>query len=97
MTKSELIGKLADQFPQLVLNDAELSVKMILQEVSKVLIDGGRVEIRGFGSFGLNYRPPRVGRNPKSGEKVDVPSKFVPHFKAGKELRNRVDFKKTGG
>ncbi len=94
MTKSDLIAKLADQFPQLVLNDAELSVKMILQEISKYLIDGGRVEIRGFGSFGLNYRPPRVGRNPKSGERVNVPAKRVPHFKAGKELRLRVDVKK---
>ncbi len=94
MTKSELIAKLADKFPQLVLNDAELSVKMILQEISKCLIQGGRVEIRGFGSFGLNYRPPRVGRNPKSGEKVDVPAKYVPHFKAGKELRSRVDYAK---
>ncbi len=94
MTKSELIAKLADQFPQLVLNDAELSVKMILQEISKCLIQGGRVEIRGFGSFGLNYRPPRIGRNPKSGEKVDVPAKYVPHFKAGKELRSRVDYSK---
>ncbi len=94
MTKSELIAKLAGKFPQLVLNDAELSVKMILQEISKCLIQGGRVEIRGFGSFGLNYRPPRVGRNPKSGEKVDVPAKYVPHFKAGKELRARVDYAK---
>ena len=95
MTKSELIAKLADQFPQLVLNDAELSVKMILQEISKYLVEGGRVEIRGFGSFGLNYRPSRVGRNPKSGEKVNVPAKYVPHFKAGKELRTRVDKRKN--
>ena len=95
MTKSELIAKLSEQFPQLVLNDAELSVKMILQEISKYLVEGGRVEIRGFGSFGLNYRPSRVGRNPKSGEKVNVPAKYVPHFKAGKELRTRVDKKKN--
>lgn len=91
MTKSELIAKLAIQFPQLVASDAELAVKMILDAMSKSLAQGQRIEIRGFGSFGLNYRPPRTGRNPKSGEKVHVPAKYVPHFKAGKELRERVD------
>lgn len=91
MTKSELIAKLATQFPQLVASDAELAVKMILDAMSKSLGQGQRIEIRGFGSFGLNYRPPRTGRNPKSGEKVHVPAKYVPHFKAGKELRERVD------
>jgi integration host factor subunit beta len=91
MTKSELIAKLASQFPQLVASDAELAVKMILDSMSKSLSQGHRIEIRGFGSFGLNYRPPRTGRNPKSGEKVHVPAKYVPHFKAGKELRERVD------
>ena len=89
MTKSELIDRLAAQFPQLVAKDAELAVKMILDA------KGERIEIRGFGSFGLNHRPPRTGRNPKSGEKVHVPEKRVPHFKAGKELRERVDFKKA--
>ena len=64
---------------------------MILDAMSEALVKGDRIEIRGFGSFSLNYRPPRVGRNPKSGEKVDVPEKWVPHFKAGKELRERVD------
>ena len=59
--------------------------------MGQALLSGNRIEIRGFGSFGLNYRPPRVGRNPKSGEKVQVPDKYVPHFKAGKELRERVD------
>ncbi|MSQ59590.1 MAG: integration host factor subunit beta [Betaproteobacteria bacterium] len=91
MTKSELIAKLASQFSQLVASDAELAVKMILDNMSKSLSQGHRIEIRGFGSFGLNYRPPRTGRNPKSGEKVHVPAKYVPHFKAGKELRERVD------
>ena len=62
-----------------------------LKSESSTLAQGGRIEIRGFGSFALNYRPPRVGRNPKSGEKVSVPAKYVPHFKAGKELRERVD------
>ena len=93
MTKSELIDRLAAQFPQLVAKDAELAVKMILDAMAESLAKGERIEIRGFGSFGLNYRPPRTGRNPKSGDKVQVPEKHVPHFKAGKELRERVDFK----
>jgi integration host factor subunit beta len=65
---------------------------MILDAMAGALITGDRIEIRGFGSFALNYRPPRTGRNPKSGEKVLVPEKYVPHFKAGKELRERVDY-----
>src|SRR4026208_354154 len=93
MTKTELIAKLAARYPQLVAKDAELAVKMVLDAMSKSLAQGQRIEIRGFGSFGLNYRPPRTGRNPKSGEKVQVPAKYVPHFKAGKELRERVDIK----
>ena len=91
MTKSDLIAKLADRFPQLVAKDADFAVKMILDALSEALAKGDRIEIRGFGSFSLNYRPPRVGRNPKSGDKVSVPEKWVPHFKAGKELRERVD------
>ncbi|HEY8069376.1 MAG TPA: integration host factor subunit beta [Burkholderiales bacterium] len=91
MTKSELIARLAQRYPQLVAKDAEYAVKMILDAMTHSLLNGHRIEIRGFGSFGLNYRPPRVGRNPKSGEKVHVPEKYVPHFKAGKELRERVD------
>ena len=91
MTKSELIARLAERFPQLVAKDADFAVKMILDAMSDALVRGDRIEIRGFGSFALNYRPPRVGRNPKSGDKVSVPAKWVPHFKAGKELRERVD------
>lgn len=91
MTKSELIARLASRFPQLVAKDADYAVKMILDEMTTSLARGDRIEIRGFGSFSLNHRPPRVGRNPKSGEKVMVPEKRVPHFKAGKELRERVD------
>ena len=91
MTKSELIAKLAGRFPQLVVKDAELSVKAILDAMADKLATGKRIEIRGFGSFSLNYRPPRLGRNPKTGAKVQVPEKYVPHFKAGKELRERVD------
>ena len=90
MTKSDLIARLAERFPQLVAKDADLAVKMILDAMSEALAKGDRIEIRGFGSFSLNYRPPRMGRNPKSGESVHVPGKFVPHFKSGKELRDRV-------
>ena len=91
MTKSELIDRLAAQFPQLVAKDAELAVKMILDAMAESLAKGERIEIRGFGSFSLSQRSARVGRNPKSGEQVMVPGKQVPHFKAGKELRERVD------
>lgn len=91
MTRSDLIVKLAERFPQLLGKDAELAVKVILDSMATTLSSGDRIEIRGFGSFALNYRPPRMGRNPKSGDKVQVPAKYVPHFKAGKELRERVD------
>ena len=91
MTKSELIARLAERYPQLVAKDAEFAVKTILDAMSKTLAEGNRIEIRGFGSFALSHRPPRVGRNPKSGERVQVPPKRVPHFKPGKELRERVD------
>ena len=93
MTKSELISRLAGRYPQPVGTDAELAVKIILGAMVKSLLQGERIEIRGFGSFNLNCRPPRVGRNPKTGEKVKVPEKYIPHFKAGKELRERVDSK----
>jgi integration host factor subunit beta len=91
MTKSELITILSDKFSQLVHKDAELSVKTIIDSLGNALSKGGRVEIRGFGSFSLNHRPARLGRNPKTGEKVNVPEKFVPHFKPGKELKIKVD------
>ncbi len=91
MTKSELIARLAERYPQLIAKDADFAVNTILDAMSKALAEGHRIEIRGFGSFALNRRPPRIGRNPKSGEKVMVPEKRVPHFKAGKELRERVD------
>jgi integration host factor subunit beta len=90
MTKSELIERVAVHYPQLVAKDAEVAVKMILDVMAKSITQGQRIEIRGFGIFGLNYRPPYVGRNPKSGEKVNVPAKYVPHFKVGKEMRDRV-------
>lgn len=95
MTRSDLIVKLAERYTQLLAKDAELAVKVILDSMAATLTTGGRIEIRGFGSFALNYRPPRLGRNPKSGDKVQVPAKYVPHFKAGKELRERVDYKQS--
>jgi integration host factor subunit beta len=91
MTKSDLIAKLAKRYPQLVANDAEAVVNATLAAMTLSLVNGQRIEIRGFGSFKINHRPPRTGRNLKSGEKVPVPEKFVPHFKAGRLLRQRVD------
>jgi len=91
MIRSDLIARLAELHPQLLSKDAEQVVKTILDVLSSTLLKGGRIEIRGFGSFGLNYRPSRLGRNPKSGNKVKVPAKYVPHFKPGKELRKRVN------
>ena len=90
MNRSDLINRLAELHPQLLIKDVDLAVKVILDSMSDTLSHGGRIEIRGFGSFGLNYRPPRLGRNPKTGEKVKVPAKYMPHFKTGKELRERV-------
>lgn len=89
--RSELIAKLASRFPQLTQADADLSVKTILDAISIRLAQGGRAEIRGFGSFSVHSRPPRLGRNPKTGERAPVPEKIVPHFKAGVELRARVN------
>ncbi|HJD44925.1 MAG TPA: integration host factor subunit beta [Candidatus Paenalcaligenes intestinipullorum] len=91
MTKSELIALLASRYPQLAVRDMDLAVKTILDAMTQTLAAGQRIEIRGFGSFSLSSRSPRIGRNPRSGEKVMVPAKQVPHFKAGKELRERVD------
>ena len=97
MTKSELIAKLAERNPRLVARDADEAVNTMLDAMTDALAGGQRIEIRGFGSFALNYRPPRVGRNPKSGDRVQVPAKYVPHFKAGKELRERVDGTESPG
>ena len=91
MTKSELIERIADQQDQLSPKDIELGVKLILEEMSQALSTGERIEIRGFGSFSLHYRSPRMGRNPKTGDSVQLEGKFVPHFKPGKELRDRVN------
>lgn len=91
MTRSELTAIIAERFPQLTVKDAEVSVAEILHAIAHALMQGGRVEIRGFGSFCLNYRSPRIARNPKTGAKVAVSGKFVPHFKSGKELREVVE------
>ncbi|NCT66144.1 MAG: integration host factor subunit beta [Rhodanobacteraceae bacterium] len=91
MTKSELIEALAQRQKHLAANDVELAVKSVLEQMSHSLSVGERIEIRGFGSFSLHFRPPRMGRNPKTGESVALPGKHVPHFKPGKELRERVN------
>jgi integration host factor subunit beta len=91
MTKSELIAALSSAQPQLQPRDVELAVKELLEQMTAALSMGERIEVRGFGSFSLHYRPPRTGRNPKTGATVYVPDKFVPHFKPGKELRERVN------
>ncbi len=91
MTKSELIEELAKKQPHLALKDVELAVKCVIEKMNQALSSGERIEIRGFGSFSLHLRPPRVGRNPKTGESVTLSKKYVPHFKPGKELRDRVD------
>lgn len=93
ITRSELVELLAEQFPQLLPRDVELGVKTLLDTMTQALAQGKRIELRGVGSFVLHHRPARVGRNPKSGEQVMIPEKKVPHFKPGKELRERVDYK----
>lgn len=91
MTKSELIDKLSSHQRHLAHLDVELAVKSVLEQMSAALSGGDRIEIRGFGSFSLHFRAPRMGRNPKTGEAVALPGKHVPHFKPGKMLRERVD------
>jgi integration host factor subunit beta len=91
VTKSELIDSLARKHDRLAQIEVELAVKSMLEYMSQALSGGERIEIRGFGSFSLHYRPPRVGRNPKTGDSVELSSKYVPHFKPGKELRDRVN------
>lgn len=91
MTKSELIELMARKQKHLPAKDVELAVKHLLELMSDALSRGERIEIRGFGSFSLHYRPPRLGRNPKTGETVALSGKHVPHFKPGKDLRERVN------
>lgn len=91
MTKSELIETLAEQHSHIPVKDVENAVKEILEQMAGSLSSSDRIEIRGFGSFSLHYRSPRTGRNPKTGETVELDGKHVPHFKPGKELRDRVN------
>ena len=91
MTKSELIERISSQQQQLSPKDVELAVKMIIEYMANSLANGERIEIRGFGSFSLHYREPRRGRNPKTGDAVDLSGKYVPYFKPGKEMRERVN------
>ena len=90
MTKSELMETLAKKQSQLAFKDVELAVKTVIEQMTQALATGDRIEIRGFGSFSLHFRPPRMGRNPKTGDPVPLAGKYVPHFKPGKELRERV-------
>ena len=90
MTKSELIEILTQRQAHLKADDVDLAVKSLLKMMAGSLSQGDRIEIRGFGSFSLHFRPPRTGRNPKTGDAVALPGKHVPHFKPGKELRERV-------
>ena len=91
MTKSELIERLSLEQPHLPPRDVEFSVNAVLDHMRRALVAGDRIEIRGFGSIGLRYRMPRIGRNPKTGDSVSVPGKYVPHFKPGRLLRERVN------
>ena len=91
MTKSELIERLSSEQPHLPPRDVEFSVNAVLDHMRRALVAGDRIEIRGFGSIGLRYRMPRTGRNPKTGDSVNVPGKYVPHFKPGRLLRERVN------
>jgi integration host factor subunit beta len=91
ITKSELIEMIANEQGHLAFKDVELAVKCMIEQMGQSLATGDRIEIRGFGSFSLHYRPARIGRNPKTGDSVSLAGKYVPHFKPGKELRDRVN------
>lgn len=91
MTKSELIEILSQRQSHLTSKDVEFAIKTMIEQMAQTLASGDRIEIRGFGSFSLHYRPPRLGRNPKTGESVPLVGKYVPHFKPGKEMRERVN------
>jgi integration host factor subunit beta len=91
-----MIQALSERQPHLELPDVELAVKSLIDQMSDALANGERIEVRGFGSFSLHFRPPRMGRNPKTGEVVALSGKFVPHFKPGKELRERVNAAPAG-
>ncbi len=96
MIKSELIQKLADENPNLYHRDVERMVSVIFDEITEALAKGDRVELRGFGAFSVKHRPARIGRNPRSGESVAIEEKWSPYFKAGKEIRERLNPKNAG-
>ena len=91
MIKSELVRALNEKLPELQLGDVDLAVNCLLNHMADALVQGERIEIRGFGSFDLHHRPPRIGRNPKTGEAVNLPAKVAVHFKPGKDMRDRVN------
>jgi integration host factor subunit beta len=91
VVKSELVHALSEKLPELQQRDVELALNCMLNQMADALVQGERIEIRGFGSFDLRHRPPRIARNPKSGESLSLPAKVAMHFKPGKEMRNRVD------
>ena len=91
MLKSELVRAINEKLPELQLSQVELALNCILAQMADALVEGERIEIRGFGSFNLHHRSPRIARNPKTGESVDLPAKVKVHFKPGKEMRDRVD------
>jgi integration host factor subunit beta len=93
VTKSEVIDRLAEKFPAIQIRDVKSAVEIMLEHITQTLISGGRIEIRGFGSFSLHYNSPYLGRNPKTGEKIMLPDKYHVHFRPGKELRERVNNK----
>ena len=95
MTRSDLVEQLAERFGQLTQRDADAAVKAILEAMGDTLVRGHRIEIRGFGSFSVNHRPPRLGRNPRTGEPVPIPERRVPHFKPGKALRQAIESSPT--
>lgn len=97
MTKSELIEQLANTYTQISYKDVEFAVKSVLDYLTNSMSTGRRIEIRGFGSFSLHYRAPRTGRNPKTGDSVNLSGKYVPHFKPGKEMRERVNMSLSDG
>ncbi|MDD5268643.1 MAG: integration host factor subunit beta [Methylococcales bacterium] len=91
MLKSELVRALNEKLPELQVKDVELALNCILRQLADAIVQGERIEIRGFGSFNLHHRPPRVARNPKTGEAINLPAKVALHFKPGKEMRDRVN------
>ena len=91
MVKSELVRALNEKLPERQIRDVEVALNCMLRQMADALAQGQRIEIRGFGSFDLHRRPPRIARNPKSGEGINLPAKVVVHFKPGKEMRERVN------